>query len=163
MFMTSNQKDYLSKKFYLDRKQLYLLWKGIKLHHFLNSRLYQISKDKIEYQEKEIDGCNCVFVSLISRISLYIEVNSFIINDTYPIEVRDNKTLDIFGKKTKLNQKPKKLIHELFDNIKDNKNVSMQFPSTKQDNKKAILTFNDNFNFTHSNKGLLMRTNNIDL
>ena len=28
-------------------------------------------------------------------------------------------------------------------------------------NKKAILTFNDNFNFTHSNKGLLMRTNNI--
>ena len=125
--MNSDDFD-LSTSIHVDRKNMYLLWKGITEDDLFKCKFYKQVKDRINYYSKIDDttGLNYVFIETVKRISLNFMVEDFVAGNVLPEEIIDNDILKGWSAYKKPNKSPRKLLHENYIRINKDKSLSSE-------------------------------------
>ena len=111
----------LSTSIHIDRKKMFLLWKGVTEFDFMKCKFYLKSHSKFKINaKKDTEGINCVFIETTKRISKNFKVKHLVAGNVLPEEIHNNNILVAWTAFKKPNNSPIKLLHENYVRKQDN-------------------------------------------
>jgi len=111
----------LTTTIHIDRKKMFLLWKGVTESDFMKSKFYTQFNSKFKIiKSPEDEVINCVLIETTKRISKNFRVKHLVAGNVLPEEIHNNITLKAWTAFKKPNHSPIKLLHENYVKKQDN-------------------------------------------